>query len=501
MHRSKLIETLKCLTLDEIDQLGKFLKHPLFHVEPLDESALALFDYLKTFFGNWEHPNLHRDFAYAHLFPNSPVIKGRLEKTMTRLLRQVRRFVVFEMQHTNEDTSLELIYLVRFFEKRGNTDEFERHLATAREVLRNEPIKDTQHYFKAYQIEESATTHFAWFNDHKSDLNIDPTLLALNAHFVSVQLDYWILHLYQTRNVPMSQPKHLIAHDTLETMIAQLPLHQMPGILVHYKAYLLLYNQLADTQLFTDFTHTLKMYKWALSPEKYKDYLTLVRTYGIQEYNRGNHAFFSITFEMYREHLQNGYLYHDGMIHASVLKNLISMGLRLGEHTWVQSMLEEHKNCISGVSNPNEVYKFNLALCHFHVAQYDSVLDLLSYDYEEVFYKIAAKRLEIKALYEVQSPLLEARLEAFNILIFRTGTKQMAETYANANKHFGAFLRRIISPGTLHNHKRRQKLCTEIAQSATVVEREWLLDILVRQTSPPKQNAPNFKPTGSKLGA
>ncbi len=480
MQKSKLIETLQCLEIGEMHRLGLFLEAAYFHTEPLEPPVLLLFEYIRKYFGTWEHPYLHRDAVYAQLFTDTPIIKGRLEKVMTRLLREVRRFIVLEMQRKQTDSHEEYLQLARFFDERRNFDEFERHIAAARTALEEETNKDSKYFFKAFQLEESMTTHLAWFNDRKTDFNLDHTLHNLQAHFVGVQLDYWTLHLYQARAVPVEQPKYLSEHALMEQLVAALPLQQLPSIWVNYKAYLLLRSQLANPQLFKDFTDSLDTYKHDLPPEKYKNYLTLARSYCIQEYNKGNKAFFQITFDMYREHLEKGYLYRNGTIHAAILKNLVSMGLRMGQYPWTVELLERHRQCIAGVANPEDVYKFNLAVCHFHQAEYTAVLDLLSFNYEELFYKLAAKRLEIKALHEIKSPILDARLDAFNILIFRIGGKQISDTYTLSNKHFGAFLKRIVNPGTLHNAKRRQKLKTEIAQTATVVEKEWLLEILER---------------------
>ncbi len=480
MHKSKLIETLKCLTTQELRLFRQFLQAAYCHETPIESGVWDLAEHLLQYENQWEHPNLDREIVFAQVFKGKLVAKNRLEKNMTFLLRELRRFIVLEMQRHQTDEHEELLQLACFFEQRQNFDEFERYLTATRVSLEEVSSKNTSHWLRVYSLESSITHHLSLFNDRKTDFNLQQSLSALNAHYLASQLDYWVLYLAQARSVPLPQPPQLAPISIIEWLVAQMPMEQMPMIEAGYQAFLLLAKPIAEREAFMLFLGRVNALSESLPPEKYKNYLTIARSYCIQEFNKGNEAFFSITFDMYREHLEKGYLYRNGTIHAAILKNLVSMGLRMGQYPWTVELLERHRQCIAGVATPEDAYKFNLAVCHFHQAEYAAVLDLLSFNYEELFYKIAAKRLEIKTLYEIHSPIFDARLDAFNILIFRIGGKQLADTYATSNKNFGAFLKRILNPSTLHNPKRRQKLKTEIAQTATIVEKVWLLEILER---------------------
>lgn len=482
MQKSKLIDTIGCLHADELTRLEQFLVSPLFQKDALEPAVLALFKYIVAHWGPPEHPELDRDRVYQCLFPDAPLVKGRLEKVMTRLLKEVRRLIVFDQQQRHLKEAEENRLLTQFFLERQHFDEFDRNLHHARAALNGQEIKDSTYFWNWYQLEYTYSQYLTWFNDRKTDLNTEPALLALNAHYVSIQLDFLILHLSQSRVVPLEPGTQLPDASFIEALVQKLPMAQFLTLQVQYAAYRFLSAQPASPNMFMEFTRLLETHETALNDEKLKDYLALARNYCIGQFNRGNEAFFKIAFDMYKLHLEKGYLYRNGLLHGSVLKNIVSMSLRMGEQAWAVSFLEAHRDKITGNSAPEEVYRFNLAMCYFYARNFEEVLSIMSFNYDDLFYKIAAKRLEIKALFELQSTILDSRLEAFNILIFRMSGKQLSEVYINGNKRFVAYLRRILNPGTLHNPKRRDKIRQEMLNETVVVEKEWLLDILSRNT-------------------
>jgi hypothetical protein len=484
MQKSKLLETIKCLSSQELTRLEQFLLSPFFQTEALEQPVLDLLKYIIQYQPDFEHPDLDRVLVYAHIYPNSPIIKGRLEKNMTRLLKEVRRYIVVEQRLIQTREADEHLLFIRFFKARGNYEEFERIMSHARSSLQEMVVKDEDYYLDMFRLEETYSNHLVWFNDRKADFNLEPTLQALNAYYVSTQLEYLILHLSKARTVPVGHSTQFLEERLMESLMAKLPLEQLPMLSVQYKAYQLLLSQPASPDLFLDFTHQLEENEHLIPIEKLKDFQALARNYCISEFNKGNEAFFQIAFDMYKLHLSKGYLYRNGLIHATILKNLVSMGLRMNEQDWVVQFLTDHRHLITGLSYTEEAYRFNMAVYHFYVGAFDEALSLLSYNYDDLFYKIAAKRLEIKVLFETESQILDSRLEAFNILIFRMGGKQLSEIYINGNKRFAAYLRRIIHPSTLHNAKRGDKIRVElITESTTVAEKEWLLDIINRNQS------------------
>lgn len=479
MQKSKLTEHLKCLSEQEIHALRRFLLSPYFHEKALPEAVLTLFEDLIQYGNTYDSPELDKYRLYARIFPDSPMVKSRLEKTMTRLLQEIQRFIAWEMQHRQQTPEDDALQLLQFYKEKGLFEAFEHLTEKLRKQLQDNPVQDSAYFKRLYQLEAAYCAFLAWNNDRKSDLNLHAVIPPLAYAQILEQLEYAVLYLSHAKVTPLNSgilPLHPERwYDQLEQMAYPKP----PLAEVYINAYELL-RQKPDPALFLKFHESLEKHENKLPEDLVKNFQALARNYCIREFNNGNESFFSVAFHMYKQHLERGYLYRNDKLHAIVLKNLVSMGLRMGEYAWVIQFLEAHRERISGMVHPEEAYRFNLALCRFYIRDYAAVLEGLQHSYEDIFYKTAAKRLEIKALYELQSPILEFRLEAFNILIFRMGGKQLSDVYINGNKRFIALLRRILSPSTLHNARRIQKLRQNLQAEHTIVEKEWLFDVLDR---------------------
>lgn len=480
MKTSKLVETLKCLHPEEIARLELFLAAAYFHGHDPDEPILALCRYLTRFHPAYDQAGLEREQVYCALFPGETVVRSRLEKLMTRLLKEVRRFIAFEMQRQETtETDLELL-TARFLRERNHFPEYERLIKNLRSHLEQQGIRDVDYFQRLYRLEEEYCSYRTWFNNRKTDLNLAPAIQALDTYFLLARLEYVVLYLSQAKTVPLPLEHSLFFMADIEPLLHRPPFDTVPLLQIYFAAYRLLAGDPADPEVFLHFTTLLQAHERVIPTEKNKDFQALARNYCIREFNRGNETFFKIAFDLYKLHLEKGYLYRNGMLQAVIVKNLVSMGLRMHEHDWVFRFLEDHRHRIMGITHPEEAYRFNLAVYYFHKRDFERVNEHLDAVYDDLFYKLAAKRLEIKMLYEMQSPVLESRIEAFNILIFRMGGRQLSDVYVAGNKQFVAFLRRILKPITFQNSKRIRKIKADLLEAPTVVEKEWLLEVLER---------------------
>ena len=119
---------------------------------------------------------------------------------------------------------------------------------------------------------------------------------------------------------------------------------------------------------------------------------------------------------------------------------------------------------------------FNITQYFFYKKQYGQTEEQLLDHYENFYYKVAARRLEIKLLYEQESEILSSKTEAFKMFIFRLSKKQLPEKLKQLNNNFIDFVRQIIHPKTLGNKKRIESIKQKITRKGKVAERDWLLE-------------------------
>ena len=129
MYASPLLRTLQLLSQEELDALHLFAASPIFN-DTRHEETLALFEFLKKFYPNFDHPELHRDVAGKRFSPNAANPVGALQRTMAQLMRIVRHFVTFRyavLRDADEADGSALLHevqqklaLMRFYSERLN---------------------------------------------------------------------------------------------------------------------------------------------------------------------------------------------------------------------------------------------------------------------------------------------------------------------------------------------------------------------------------------------
>ena len=86
--------------------------------------------------------------------------------------------------------------------------------------------------------------------------------------------------------------------------------------------------------------------------------------------------------------------------------------------------------------------------------------------------------MELKIYYELQSDILESRIDAFKIYIYRISQKVLPVVQRDGNNNFIDLLKQIRSPKTLDSLKRIEKLRNKVREKKSIAEKEWLLEKL-----------------------
>ena len=479
MNTSKLIETVKLFSEKELDMLHLFLSSPYFIVERNHAELLALYEYILQYQNNWQSPELEKEKAYQSLFPFEPEIKGKMDKLMSALLHEIHRFVIQHIDTKEREGFNGLMKLSAFFSKRKQTKYAAHYLEKARKILRKTKIEDGENFYNKYLLSEEDIKKSLVHAKQALTFDFPKALLPLDAFYLLRKLEHAcsLLSYHQFRREIKVEP-------LVKFLVAAKPLFEEQGILdiPIVKVYFQVFELLNRTTPAKDGYWVIKNIIAANGPlfseESYKALSGLARNFIIRDFNEGKLALLPEIFALHKDHLEKGYLYYEDGLLAGRLKNLVTLGISAKEFDWVYAFLEKYKNRIKGISTPQDVYHFNLAYYYFATKKYDKAFELLADKYEDVFYKISAKRLEIKIYYETCSEILDAKMDAFKIYIYRIPNREILNYKRLCNNHFIDFLRQIRNPKTATNDARFAKLAEKIKACQHLSEREWLLEKL-----------------------
>ncbi len=479
MHSSKLLRTLRILREDELQHLQLFLSSPYFLRGKQQREVLKLWTYLRPFYPQFTQQQLDREAVFTHCFPTEAYQRDRLDKLISVFLQKVYQFI--HLHCTNQDTQQQekLLNLSRFFRERNAYDLYEPILKKLKKAQQTQPeIKADYHrQFRGQQehwqsrILEGKLIEATALNEMNRFLDIYYVLNRLE--------DVCFLLSENTFRRPIAVDSAVRFLEDIRVIYERYGLLEEPVIALYYLAFDMLKSiEATDDDAYWQLKQMLAERGEVLPLASLQDLHGLSRNFIIYRYNRGDKHLESELFALYQSHLAAGYLDFQGGLLPSTVKNIVTMGLRVNARAWVRQFLEDYKNRISGTRFPQDVYHFNLATFHFKNQAYDEALNLLADHYEDWFYKLAARRLELKIYYETDSELLDAKMDAFKLYVFRLPKSAILPYKRTRNNNFINLLRQLRNPKTRYQAARIEKLRQKINATKHLSDKDWLLEQL-----------------------
>ena len=481
MNSSQLLLVLRSFQEEDLIQFEQFLHSPYFYDKKPVSGLFRLWQYLREGLSDKEAAYFDKQRVYKTLFPQKKVFKGKLEKLMSQLYGQVKSFLIFQQQQRQMGEKTKLLHLMAAFSDRKLGSPFNQ---VYRKIRKMQPEAEfnwgTNFFYEQFLVQSKITEFQSLYNNRKTDLNLPNTHFYLDLYFLVLKLEYAFQLLARDLFIiPVNSSESL---ELLNAIVPVLPPKylEIPVVRLYLEAYKLLqfFYQEEGEKHHSRFNQLLEEYADEMPYEQQKALQTLNRNYSVFKYQSGDPLYLERTFRLYQEHLSLGFLYQDNQILPGTLSNIVLIGLRNKAFDWVYHFLFAHKNCIGGTTNPEIVFQYNMGQYYFCIQEYDKALDHIATTYEDQFYKVAARRLEVKILYETNSDIFESKLNAFKLYIYRLTKASAHFQNKTRNQHFIDLLKQIRHPKTYKNPKRINKLLQKAKQSKLLTDKEWIIEKL-----------------------
>lgn len=494
MKNSKLIEVLSVLNSSEILRLGQFLQSPYLNKQfTVQDKSIELFNFLSK-----RSPPfvIDKKKAYSYVYENEVYKTGRIEKVMSSLLKQIELFVFVEYSLKPDVSSTFKLSLIDFYRERSL---HRLHQTTINNLEKQQgklTSKNKEDLHIDYRIQKVKSDFESIYNNRTNDLNLQSTLKTLDIYYIASRLEMTCALLAQTNfhhRLEISSSIEIL--DSIQSFFQQPEFKNVPLIEVYSLVYKILKEP--KEEIDTHIENIKKLESVLYSQRNKLGHYHLVnlhsfnRSFLLYNLNLGRKDLNSYAFKMYKDHLQKKLLDVDEGIHSAHFKNIVSIALKENHFDWVLKFLNEYKGKIKGTEYPAQVHQFNLANYYFHIKEIDKAQELLGQEYEDLYYKLAAKRLEIKIYYEQKSELLEYKLNAFKQFIHRLSKNKLPEIVRTNNNNFINALKQILS-STNNTSTKRKRIKLKIENMEAVKDKDWLLSVLskswnLRQFVSPKK--------------
>lgn len=460
MDKSVLLHLIRSFTPVELREVKKFLLSPFFNQR---DDLTAMFEYLA---GNGDP---EKQSVWRRLHGSAPYNDQKMRLLMSYLHNLLERYI--EIKELTADPLNARLHLAKGYRKRRMNESFERVRSSLEKSLARQALRNMYFHDMQYKLEWEA---------HQLNYIQNPTDVSRLRNLSETSE---VIYLSQKlRLICLLTAHHSIYHsgadasreEELIERAEQSNLNALPAIAAYLHCYRMLKFPEEEVH-FQKFKALLLEHAGKFSDEEMHGLFILAINYCVRRLNSGGDRYFREAFDLYREGLEKGFLYEEGMLSRFTYHNVVAIGLRLGELDWVRTFIYDNKNRLEKRYRES-AFSYNLARLEYKSGNSGSVLELLQKaNYRDPLLNLAAKTLLFKTYYNLQEyDLLQSHLDAMRNYIHRKRViGYHRNNYLNIVR-YGEKLMRL----NMHDRAAVKALADDIEREDVLTEKEYFQQVL-----------------------
>ncbi len=465
MYNSFLIEIIRALGVKGRQEAILFLASPYFNRGSNAQDVRALFNAVLNAAPDFQKEQLSRDLIYKMVFPGKPVIPGKLDKLMTELKKQLRLFVLTEDYFASEKEDWQELHWASWLRKHEMQEKFKLALDKVKKQERASLMPGNR------LLLDIADEEFEWEsfrNDWSNELGIPNLIQELDLFYYVYRADLANRFLQQQKAFNTIDISILFRDESFyET--------QSPVLRLLRKVSLLLQKERPDITDFEQLLTLIEEDRPKIPAQLLQIYFAYLRNICTIMIDAGQLEYIPILHQIQKTNLSDGYFNYEGKVHVNAYLNIVQIALRAKEIAWAMEVTENYKDLLYGVEHGHFFYHINLAYCLFAEGKYEESLSCIPDAQSAPQYFTMARRLELKAYYELNSDLLPYKMDSFRKFIERTAPKTISANVRAMNLNF-IYILNQLSQSPPKDRKRAEKILQRIEERPLLGERTWLIE-------------------------
>jgi hypothetical protein len=193
--------------------------------------------------------------------------------------------------------------------------------------------------------------------------------------------------------------------------------------------------------------------------------------YCIKKINQGNTGYVYTLFGVYKTVLSEKIIFTDGVLSQWDYKNIVVIGIRSGEHDWVQQFIENYIGSLREGEQEN-AYTYNLAYLQFSKGAFRKTLSLLrQMEFTDIYYQLDMRAIVLKCYYEMDDEeTLLYHAAAFRVFINRN--KLISDYQRTIYRNLIRFTTAMVK--ARGNRVRMEQLFEEVNAVRQIADINWL---------------------------
>jgi len=469
MQTNYLIQLIRTLSLEEQKQLVLYIESPFFNRSKFKGNMKKLFMLMVD-----EVQPLDKKALFSKLFPKEIESVSKLDKNMTELGKLIRSFLMTNYYWRSDNAFHQNLDWAGLLRQRAMETRYLRALSQLKELQAAVEYESTEYYLNEILYEQEVLVWENYNNRVRGGLNLPALFHKLEIYYQLNRLEWLNRLLLQQKVVQVNLPKQL---DFLsrEIFISESLLEQSASLRINYQIYQALKSEVPDVKDFYALTDLLKQHEKKIEPDAMQEFYTFLRNTCTLLINFGHSEMLAVLFTLQKDNLEKGYFYHKGKISHSAFGNIVTVATKVGAQEWALGFMEEHKTRIIGNEETNDFYKLTMASYFFSVKDFESALDWIPGAPQDTLYLFRARRLKLKAQFELDSELLPYEMDAFKMMLSRAAQKLISPQFRELQANFINFLYQVVHTAT-SDKPRLRRLAQRISDKSPVSEKDWLLE-------------------------
>jgi len=398
--------------------------------------------------------------------------KGLLNAKMNVLLRLTEQFLSIETMKTHDIHKCELLYPPLI--ERNQYLLFNRHITKDKKQLKEQVAKGRLWYVQAHRIEDNVLNYLYRTGNIVKEDNLPDLIYNLD---VSYLLNKLYLHA-TALSLKRSSQKKEYDFSLTEKLADLMDMPQYIGhplMVVYRTAIKLLETQ--DAEIYSHLLESLDKYTDVIPIDLLKEFYLIANNHCIYQLSSGQLSYTENLFELYNIMHHKNLLIDNGFIPIVPLKNMITIGCRVGEFEWAKEIIEHYRSFIKKDIRDN-VCHFSYATVAFHEKDYETAHDRYSQAGRiNTTYDINTRVAILKCLYEKEKDYNEYTMTAFRSAdSFFKLNKELPQRSKTGYRNFITILM------TLYRIRHREGARTvewareQLAEQEVNSDKRWLLE-------------------------
>jgi len=467
MFSEKLLSILQTLSKVERNRFRKFLLSPYLNDQP---DLILLFDIADKALREATFAQLERQQVWQKLYPNKNYNDTQLRRLSSDLNKMALRFLSAEARKDNPLS--EALDLQRLLEK----PELKKHLTGIERDI-NRLLTEVSG--------QSTEFYLAQFNLHNNILNkAAKNLSAIGYAEKLPSADFYLDCFYLTQKLNIYVAGLLYQGSRVAEKKVELPIgfwehleqdyfERIPLLSV-YRRVVSCLTKPENEEEYRNLLKSLDNQASYLAKDDLRKCYFIAQNYCALKINQGRQEYYREMFDIFKKIINQKILLEDGVLSEGLFKNIVTVGLGVGEFEWIEHFIEEYVAYLPNNTREN-AHTFNLAYLYFHQKRYPKVLELLqNVEYNDVVYVLGSKIILIQTYFELNEFLtLESLIDSFRIYLRRNKviSKNLKYEYIN----YLGFVKKLTA---LSGSEKKiiTKFREKIMATTSPTHKKWLLE-------------------------